>query len=124
MVVSQKVAAKEDRESVGLPARVRLENAVQRVFADCNGSTATGRQLLTFLRRLHELRLQPFTNPFVAQLIVCGRRDGWETLLQQAGINMGEDGQLAKWDDKTAVRKMALDAELKWHANEEREIPH
>lgn len=107
----------------GAGAREQLARAVQQVFDECGGDAQTPRELFFNLLRLHHLRLQPFTNPFVSALVEFATLHGWVAMVEAIGFDSAAVPAW-EWDLTTRMQKLALDEELLNHANDEREICH
>ena len=97
----------------------RLVYAMQSVFDAC-GYGRSPADLREHLSRLHELQLQPFTVPFVFQIAAMAKQIGWLEFFARAGVQC-PDTNMA-WDESTVHQKSALEQELQYHANDERQV--
>lgn len=115
-MVVEKSGAEAFQDNGGLLSQ-RLVFAMQAVSDSCGRSPVELRECLT---RLHELQLQPFTVPFVFQIAALAKQMGWLEFIAAAGVQCPATNMV--WDATTATQKEALEQELQFHANDEREV--
>jgi hypothetical protein len=128
IVEKEGAEAFQDKDKRG-PVRLRLFSAIQQTCNSCfpYGETATLPQARKMLTRLHELQLGPFTMPFIFVMHQQIAKLGWLSFLDATGAKPSceADAKQLAWDaEEDKTQKEALDFELKYHANDEREICH